>query len=84
LPVENALKRVSITKTQTRLSREERAANVRNAFAMRKGQRVAGARIVLMDDVLTTGATTSECAKVLRKAGAAEVCVWTVARGLIH
>jgi ComF family protein len=75
------LKRVVPTRTQTRLTRRERAANVHNAFAMRAGRRLDGERVVLLDDVLTTGATTSACAKVLR-AGADEVCVWTVARGL--
>jgi len=77
------LKRVEPTQTQTRLSRPERAANVHRAFALRPGQPdLNGSRIVLVDDVLTTGATTSACARVLRAAGAAEVCVWTVARGL--
>jgi predicted amidophosphoribosyltransferase len=38
--------------------------------------------MVLLDDVFTTGATTNACARVLRDAGAGEVCVWTVARGL--
>ena len=60
----------------------ERAANVRNAFALRDGQRLNGERIVLVDDVFTTGATTSACARVLMDAGAGEVCVWTVARGI--
>lgn len=76
------LQRVEMTRTQTRLDRRQRAANVRNAFAMRNGRRLDGERVVLVDDVLTTGATTSACARVLRDAGADTVCVWTVARGL--
>lgn len=76
------LKRVQSTQTQTLLTRSERAVNVRHAFALRKNCRLNGKRIVLVDDVLTTGATTSACAKVLRQNGAEEVCVWTVARGL--
>jgi ComF family protein len=76
------LRRIEPTRTQTQLSREQRAANVRNAFAMRRAERLNGERVVLVDDVLTTGATTSACARVLRAAGAGEVCVWTVARGL--
>jgi len=83
LPVNKDLvRRVVPTSTQTLLSREKRIANVRRAFAMNNGCRLKGERIVLVDDVLTTGSTTSACARVLRKAGAAEVCVWTVARGL--
>jgi competence protein ComFC len=76
------LKRIEPTRTQTQLTREERAANVRHAFAMVAGKKLNGEKIVLLDDVFTTGATTSACAKVLRDAGAADVCVWTVARGL--
>ena len=76
------LTRVMRTRTQTLLSRTERAENVRKAFAARQGLKLDGERIVLLDDVFTTGATTNACAKVLRKAGAGEVCVWTVARGL--
>jgi competence protein ComFC len=83
LPVNvSCLRRVLPTSTQTRLSREQRAANVRGAFAFAGGDRLEGRRVVLLDDVFTTGATTSTCARVLRAAGAAEVCVWTVARGL--
>ncbi len=83
IPVNTRLiRRVRPTCTQTVLSRAEREENVRNAFAMRGGRRLNGERIVLLDDVLTTGATTSACAKVLRGAGAGEVCVWTVARGV--
>jgi predicted amidophosphoribosyltransferase len=45
-------------------------------------QKLTGKRILLFDDVFTTGATTNACAKVLRAAGAQEVGVWTIARGL--
>jgi ComF family protein len=77
------IKRVQSTRTQTLLTRQQRKENVRNAFALRdRGPRFQGERMVLLDDVFTTGATTSACAKLLRDAGAAEVCVWTVARGL--
>jgi len=74
--------RVKGTQTQTMLSRSKRTGNVRNAFAMRTEARLRGQRIVLVDDVLTTGATTSACAGTLKAAGAGEVCVWTLARGL--
>ena len=76
------LRRVEPTRTQTRLTRGERAANMRRAFALRGGVSVCGLRIVLIDDVLTTGATASACARVLRAGGADDVCVWTVARGV--
>jgi competence protein ComFC len=76
------LKRIVPTETQTRLSREDRMKNVKNAFVMAKGKTLSGEKVILVDDVLTTGATTNACAQVLMDAGAAEVCVWTVARGL--
>jgi ComF family protein len=79
---EKILRRVNPTATQTLLTRAQRAVNMKNAFAVRPGVRLAGQRIIVVDDVFTTGATTSACAQALRGAGAAEVCVWTVARGL--
>ena len=76
------LRRVETTRTQTLLTRVQRAANVRHAFAVRAGCQLDGRRVILVDDVLTTGATTSACARALRNAGARVVQVWTVARGL--
>ena len=79
----NLVERVKFTETQTKLTRGQRAENVEAAFATRPGKKLDGERIILVDDVLTTGATTSACARALRRAGAGEVCVWTVARGVI-
>ena len=76
------LRRIQPTRTQTLLTKAQRAENVRRAFARRDDSRLHGERVILVDDVFTTGATTSACARVLRAAGAGEVCVWTVARGL--
>jgi ComF family protein len=79
---EKNLRRTRPTGTQTHLSRDKRAENMKSAFSVRPGTGLSGKRIVLVDDVFTTGATTNECARTLRDAGAEEVCVWTVARGL--
>lgn len=78
----NSLRRVNPTATQTLLSRDQRAANMKGAFVGPARKALAGRRIVLVDDVFTTGATTNACAQALVRAGAAEVGVWTVARGL--
>lgn len=76
------LRRLQPTRTQTQLSKRERAQNVRQAFAAGTAVKLDGANVILVDDVLTTGATTSVCARVLKRLGANEVCVWTVARGI--
>jgi len=76
-----AVKRTRVTQTQTRLSRSERLGNMRGAFEPHK-VKLNGRRVVLVDDVLTTGATASDCARACIKAGAARVGVWTLARGL--
>jgi competence protein ComFC len=82
IPVETkAVRRVLPTRTQTLLTREERLENMRKAFAFNPSAKINRKRIILVDDVFTTGATTSACALVLKQGGAAEVCVWTVARG---
>ncbi len=65
---------------QSTLSRKDRIKNLRQAFAVRHPKQVAQKRILLIDDVFTTGTTVNECAKVLRKAGAEAVFVLTLAR----
>lgn len=81
LPVRSdILRRTAATTPQTDLSAQARSANVRGAFALRRPELVAGRHVVLVDDILTTGATVGECARVLREAGAATVGVLTVAR----
>ena len=70
------------TRTQGRLSRSARLGNIQGAFKLRDGGReaIGGARILLIDDVLTTGATAEECTRVLKRAGAGAVDILTLAR----
>jgi ComF family protein len=68
------------TPSQGKRNASARRRNVAGAFTVRPGREVKGKRILLIDDVLTTGATVSECAKVLLRAGAARVDVLTLAR----
>jgi len=77
-----ALERCRETQSQIGLSRHQRRENMRGAFAVAKPDEISGREILLVDDVLTTGTTVSECARVLRRAGAAKVFVATVARTL--
>jgi ComF family protein len=76
------LERRRETKSQIGLSRHQRRENIRGAFVVAKPGEVTGREILLVDDVFTTGTTVSECARVLRRAGASKVFVATVARTL--
>jgi ComF family protein len=77
IPVVNALRRVRPTPTQAGLSNSVRRQNVAQAFRSRS---VQGKRILLIDDVMTTGATAASCALALKQAGARRVALLTVAR----
>src|SRR5208283_3593899 len=75
IPVRNAVRRVKATTTQAGLTHAKRRANVSGAFRVRRPDRVRGLKILLVDDVMTTGATASSCARALEQAGAARVAL---------
>lgn len=77
-----ALCRARNTMPQANLPPKRRFSNVRGAFAVRSGYDLAGVHVLLVDDILTTGATCSEAARMLKQAGAASVSVAIVARAL--
>jgi ComF family protein len=74
------LVRIAATNPQTTLTRQARLRNLRKAFEIRRPQDLAEKRILLVDDVFTTGTTLNECAKTLRKAGAGPIFALTLAR----
>ncbi len=78
---EKAARRIRSTSTQTGLTAPQRAANVHAAFRKGLFASLKNKRILLVDDVMTTGATVNACAKALKKGGAQTVHVVTVARG---
>jgi competence protein ComFC len=92
IPVINAVRRIHNTQTQTGLSNSKRRENVAGAFRVkmtrsfppaasrRRPTPVTGLRILLVDDVMTTGATASACAATLKRAGAKSVTLLTIAR----
>ena len=77
------LRRNRATASQTGLNGAERRRNLRGAFGLTDPGSIAGKRVVIVDDVFTTGSTVMECAKVVRKAGAAEIGVITFARVVV-
>ncbi len=82
LPVLDALIRTRATKTQTAFAREGRLQNVQGAFEAVLA--VPGASLLLIDDVLTTGATATACAQVLLESGVGRVSLWTATHALVH
>ena len=82
LPVIDALLRRRHTRAQVELAADRRHANVANAFAVRQRRRsrLRGMRVVIVDDVSTTGATLESCAKALQQVGVSNICALTAAR----
>jgi competence protein ComFC len=80
IPCKPVLERIRYTTPQTALDRTERMENLHNAFRLRKNTDVRGLQVLLIDDVLTTGSTLSECARVLKRAGASSVHAAMAAR----
>jgi ComF family protein len=78
------LERIRLTASQTGLTIHQRRENMRGAFQVKQPEVIRDRDVLLIDDVMTTGTTVSECARVLRRAGAARVWVATVARTLKH
>ena len=80
VPVRNLIRRTKATRPQAGLTNAKRRANMQGAFKIARGKSLAGMRVLLVDDVVTTGATASACARVLKRAGAAHVALLALAR----
>jgi ComF family protein len=78
----NALEKIHRTRYQNELLKSERLKNLKGAFRVRHGTDIGGKRVLLIDDIMTTGSTLSECAKALLDGGAKSVKCFTLARGI--
>jgi ComF family protein len=78
----DVLLKIRKTGSQTWLEREERMENVIGSFGLRRSERLSGRRVLLIDDVVTTGSTLKECTRVLMESGAMEVSACVVASSL--
>lgn len=76
------LLRVKHTQSQGHMKRTQRQRNVSKAFQVKNNQKIIGKHVLLIDDVMTSGATLNECAKTLKKAGAQKISYLTLARVL--
>lgn len=83
IKVLNTLKKIKETKIQKSLKREDRIENLKGAFEIINKNNIKGKKFILLDDVITTGATLKEGAKVLKKYGADEIKILTVAKSYI-
>ena len=75
----NNLVKIKDTRKQSTLTKTERKTNLKNAFKIKKIDKIKGKNVILFDDIFTTGSTADECSKVIKQAGANSVAVLTVA-----
>lgn len=73
------LKKIKNTKTQSKLTKAERKENIKNAFMIKNTFRVEGKKIILFDDIYTTGSTLNECSRILKEAKVKEIAILTIA-----
>lgn len=83
IKVSNCIKKVKNTREQKTLSKEERNINVKDAFVISNDIDIKGKDVILIDDVMTTGATVNECKNVLKKSGANKIIILTIAKSNI-
>ncbi len=81
LKYENALKKKINNKKQSSLSKKERIENVKNVYEVKSREIILNKRVILFDDIYTTGATVNECKKVLEENGAKDILILTLAKG---
>ena len=80
IPIEKSnLIKIKDTKKQSTLTKEERKTNVKDAFVIKKPERIVNKKVILFDDIFTTGNTANECSKVIKMAGAREIAILTIA-----
>lgn len=85
IPLERTLvKRKNIAPQSGTEQAADRWKNVKGAYALKRGMEIRGKRILLVDDIITTGATLEEASSVLRSAGAKEICCLTLARSVVR
>ena len=75
-----SLQKIKDTKMQSSLNKTERRKNIKNAYKVVNQQKIKDKKIILLDDIYTTGATANECSKVLKQSGAKEILVVTIAK----
>lgn len=83
IPVSNCIKKIKDTKEQKTLTKEERITNLRGVFKINSVKDIKNKNVILIDDIMTTGATISECKYILKKSGVKQIIVLTIAKSNI-